>query len=158
MTNVRFPSELIRPTTGDIVYFGKELPDPRAGTWSITIPIEPFSADGEDSRSWRPGTEGPFVISTAVRLDFIELPAEDLMGLANRAFRFPVNPVDGYIDGSVYLSASHNPVDVTAIEFGAATGASITATFAAAFCFQYELADVLNFDKTLTTSLRFSRQ
>jgi hypothetical protein len=156
MTAVRFPLQLIRPTTGRISYFGPDVPPPRTGTWSVTIPIEPFSADDEYSHDWRAGTEGPHVISTEVRLDFIDMPAVDLVGLANRRFRFPINPVEGYIDGSIYLCGSHNGVLVTAIQFGSAVGDSISANFVATFDFQFELWDVLNFDLSFAADLIFS--
>ena len=151
------PSQLIRPTPGEIVFFGEDVPAPRTGTWSIAVPIEPFSADDEYSMEWRAGTEGPYVVSTQIRLEFIEVAADDLSGLGNRAFQFPVNPADGYIDGSIYLCGSHNPVDVTAIEFGPAGVNSIRATFVAKFDFQFELKDVPNFDLTFSADLIFRR-
>ena len=154
---ITFPSQLIRPSPGEIVFFTRDVPAPRAGTWSIAVPIEPLSADDEYSTEWRVGAGGPYVVSTQIRLDFIEVPAEDLSGLANRAFQFPINPADGYIDGSIYLCGSHNPVDVTAIEFGPAGVHSISATFVATFDFQFELRDVLNFDLTFAADLTFRR-
>jgi len=154
---ITFPSQLIRPSPGEIVFFTRDVPAPRAGTWSIAVPIEPFSADDEYTTEWHAGAEGPYVVSTQIRLDFIEVPAEDLSGLANRAFQFPINPADGYIDGSIYLCGSHNPVDVTAIEFGPAGVHSISATFVATFDFQFELRDVLNFDLTFGADLTFRR-
>ena len=96
-------------------------------------------------------------MSTQIRLDFIEVPAEDLSELANCAFQFPVNPADGYIDGSIYLGGSHNPVDVTTIEFGPAGVHSISATLVARFDFQSELRDVLNFDLAFSADLIFRR-
>ncbi len=156
MTAVRFPPELIRSNTGQISYFGPDVPPPRTGTWSVTIPIQPFSADDEYSHDWRAGMEGPHVISTQVRLDFIEMPAVDLGGLANQRFLFPINPVEGYIDGSMYLCGSHNPVEVTSIQFGPAVDDSISATFVATFVFQLELRDVLNFDLSFAADLIFS--
>jgi hypothetical protein len=157
MKPVAFPSQLIKSTPGEIVFFGSDVPAPSRGTWSIVVPIEPFSADDEYAKEWRAGTEGPFIVSTQIRLDFIEMPAEDLAGLANRAFRFPVNPVDGYIDGSMYLCGSHNPVDVTAIEFGPAGVNWIRATIVATFDFGFELRDVLNFNLTFSADLMFRR-
>src|SRR4029077_15021805 len=141
---------------GGIVFFSGGLPDARAGTWSMTIPIEPFSSDDEYSKTWRSGSAGPYVVSTEVSLDFIELPANDLNGLANRSFHFPANPDDGYIDGSILLCGSHNPVNVTEIEFGSAGIDSITAKLVVAIDFQYELRDLLNIETTLATSLVFS--
>jgi hypothetical protein len=152
-----FPSQLLRPTPGEIVFFSRDVPAPRSDTWSIVIPIEPFSAEDEYSKEWRAGTAGPYIVSTEIKLDFIVVSAEDLPGLANRDFQFPVNPVDGYIDGSIYLCGCHNPVYVTAIEFGPAGVDSIRATLVATFDFQYELGDLLNFDLTLATDLTFRR-
>jgi hypothetical protein len=152
-----FPSQLIKTIQGEIVFFSPDVPAPSGGTWSIVVPIEPFSADDEYAKEWRPGTGGPFIVSTQVRLDFIEMPAEDLGGLAGRAFQFPVNPVDGYIYGSMYLCGSHNPVDVTAIEFGPARVNWIRATLIAKFDFEFELRDVLNFNLTFSADLIFRR-
>jgi hypothetical protein len=138
---------------GGIVFFSGGLSDARAGTWSITIPIEPFSATDEYSRTWRSGTSGPYVVSTEVSLDFIRLPAENLSGLANRSFQFPVNPIDGYIDGSLLLCGSHNPVNVTEIEFGSAGIDRITARLVATIDFEFELSDLLNVETTLVADL-----
>jgi hypothetical protein len=157
MKPMAFPSQLIKSTPGEIVFFGTDFPAPSRGTWSIVVPIEPFSADDEYAREWRAGTEGPYIVSTQVRLDLIDMPAEDLEGLANRAFQFPVNPVDGYIDGSIYLCGSHNPIDVTAIEFGPASVNSIRATLVAKFDFEFELRDVLNLDLSFSADLIFRR-
>jgi hypothetical protein len=157
MKRITFPSQLIKATPGEIVFFSRDVPAPSGGTWSILVPIEPFSADDEFAMDWRAGTEGPYIVSTQVRLDFIEMPAEDLAGLANRTFQFPVDPVEGYIDGSIYLCGSHNPVDVTAIEFGPARVSSIRATLVATFDFGFELRDVLSFDLTFSADLLFRR-
>ncbi len=84
------------------------------------------------------------------------MPAVDLGGLANQRFLFPINRVEGYIDGSMYLCGSHNPVEVTSIQFGPAVDDSISATFVATFDFQLELRDVLNFDLSFAADLIFS--
>lgn len=54
----------------------------------------------------------------SIRLDHIAGLETDPRELAGRSFVFPVNPVDGYIDGSVYLQGRHHSVDVTALHFG----------------------------------------
>jgi hypothetical protein len=56
------------------------------------------------------------LIETEIVCDFIDLPGSDLTALSGHSFDFPVNPVDGYIDASVYLGGAHNPIDLTRIE------------------------------------------
>lgn len=103
--------EFLRPKSGTIEYYRADLDHPVAGIWSIEIPLEPFSADDEfDPATFRPGPAGPEIIDTAIVLDFIKLPAEELTELSQRTFTFPVNPEDGYIDGSIYLIAAHCPL------------------------------------------------
>ena len=56
------------------------------------------------------------IVSTSVYLYAIELP-DPLQNYIGKTIQFPLNPNDGYIDGSVYLRNVHNPVDVTEIKF-----------------------------------------
>ncbi|MBF5006459.1 hypothetical protein [Diaphorobacter caeni] len=74
------------------------------GDASLYVMLTPFLHAGE-------------LIDTAIRLDGIELPSVMLAPLAGKSFDFPVNPDDGYIDGSVYLANAHQTVDVTRLEF-----------------------------------------
>ena len=55
----------------------------------------------------------------------MELPSDRFEVLAGRTFTFPVNPEDGYIDGSIYIDHVHHPVDITAIRFGPLVGSVI---------------------------------
>ena len=48
-------------------------------------------------------------VETSIRLDGIDLPSNP-KALAGRTCDFPVNPEDGYIDGSIYFFAAHHPV------------------------------------------------
>lgn len=74
--------------------------------FDIDIPLEPFQFKGER-------------VSTSVELNFIRLPvANDWREIAGQSYEFPVNPEEGYIDGSVYLDAAHNPADATRLAFG----------------------------------------
>lgn len=57
------------------------------------------------------------VFDSSIRLDGIDIPIGP-NELQNKSYGFPVNPEDGYIDGSIYFFSSHNPVDVTQLEFG----------------------------------------
>lgn len=115
------------------------MDSPVAGTWSIEVPLEPFSADDEfDPDTFRPGSDGPTVIDTEISLDFIRLPLpadSTLADLALRPFDFPPYPDDGCVDGSIYLLACHCPADVTRISFGDVDGDTISATLQVTFDF-----------------------
>ncbi len=152
-----FPDALLVPLRGDIVFHDPARGQPTGGTWAIEIPLAPFSADDQYSTTWRAGLDGPDVIRTSVDLELIHLPAETLDGLAGSSFTFPVNPEPGYIDGSIYLGAAHNPVDVTKIKFGAIDGHEIDAEVTAVLNFEFELYGVQNRDATLATRLTFRR-
>ncbi|GAA2416407.1 hypothetical protein GCM10010191_28510 [Actinomadura vinacea] len=149
--------EFLQPRPGTICHWPAGLDHPVAGTWTITIPLEPFSADDEyEPATFRPGTGGPELVTTDISLDFIKLPAAELATLSRRTFTFPVNPEDGYIDGSIYLVAAHCPVDVTRIEFGQAAPGHITATLHAYFDFDAAGGiDIHNRTADLKTILRF---
>jgi hypothetical protein len=70
---------------------------------SIEILIMPFLLNGE-------------VVNTSIRLDGIDLPSNMLRDLVGKIFAFPVNPNDGYIDGSIYIQ-EHHSVNVTSLSF-----------------------------------------
>ncbi len=72
-------------------------------TYAFNIPISPFELDEEN-------------VETSLRLDFIKL-SKPIENYIDETVAFPVNPNEGYIDGSIYLKGAHNPVDVTAIKF-----------------------------------------
>ena len=57
------------------------------------------------------------LVDQSIRLDGIALPSDVLRDLAGKSFEFPINPVEGYIDGSIYLENRHQPVDVTLLSF-----------------------------------------
>ncbi|MDB6139333.1 MAG: hypothetical protein JWO94_2405 [Verrucomicrobiaceae bacterium] len=71
----------------------------------ISFDFVPFELEGEE-------------ISTDLCLDFITLPVTSWKQLAGRTFDFPVNPEEGYIDGSILLFDAHNQVDVTRLVLG----------------------------------------
>ncbi len=73
------------------------------GRYNIEVPIEKFILDEK-------------TIETSLRLDYISLPNK-LETYIGEKIAFPVNPIEGYIDGSIYLRDAHNPVDVTEIHF-----------------------------------------
>src|SRR5688572_4069016 len=56
-------------------------------------------------------------IETSLILDFVRFDISKIKELENKVFEYPINPVEGYIDGSIYLFGAHNPFDVSKIEF-----------------------------------------
>jgi hypothetical protein len=72
----------------------------------LEVSLMPFTLDGE-------------LIETKILLEHISLTTAELSELQEKQFRFPVNPEDGYIDGSVYIQHAHHPLDVTLLSFGA---------------------------------------
>ena len=93
--------------------------------YRIEIPLEPFDFQDEPQE-------------TSVRMDFIKFAVSSWRQLPGREFRFPVNPEEGYIDGSIYLGHAHNPADTTRIAFGDLNGNVLTATFDITFDFTFE--------------------
>lgn len=89
-----------------------------------------------------------------IRLDRVRLPSTDLAALSGRTFDFPVNPEDGYIDGSVYFLDRHNPVDVSRIVFSGFAGDSAIVTIEAAFLLEFEATGYRNFQKVLSCRIR----
>ncbi len=85
----------------DALYFVQRGPDDLA---AIHIRVSVFIADEEQH--------------TSIRLDHIPGLGANPRKLAGRSFAFPVNPAEGYIDGSMYLHGRHHPVDVTTLHFG----------------------------------------
>jgi len=73
--------------------------------YRIDIPLEPLTFDGKTER-------------TSVQMDFIRFAVPSWRQLPGREFRFPVNPEEGYIEGSIYLAHAHHPADTTRIAFG----------------------------------------
>src|SRR4051812_12891453 len=149
--------ELLQPSTGILRYWPADLDHPVAGTWAITIPLAPFSADDEfEPATIRPGTAGPELVTTEIMLDLVALPGDGPAALSRRTFTFPVKPNAGFIDGSIYLLATHCPVNVTRIEFGTVTADEIKATLHAHFDFDAARGiGIRNRTAVLQTVLRF---
>jgi hypothetical protein len=150
-------NDLLRPEPGRIVYLSPRRSGPAAGTWAITVPLAPFSADDRfDPSTFRPGSDGPKIIKTAIVGEFIDLPGDDLTTLADRTFEFPVNPHPGYIDASIYLGGAHNPVDITRVEFGTVRAQDIDVSLHAAFDFTQENVEIANRSAVVRANLRFA--
>jgi hypothetical protein len=93
--------------------------------YDIDLPMRPFEFEGE-------------VQDTSVGLSRIQFDGLDWRDLAGREFRFPINPTEGYVDGSMYLGGVHNPADVTRIRFGSLDGTMLTAELDIQLDFTYE--------------------
>ncbi|WP_420389926.1 hypothetical protein [Marinobacter sp.] len=105
------------------------------GNVSLEFDLEPFNfeIDGYQDRA-----------DTSIRLDGISL-ASDPMALEQQEFTFPVNPEAGYIDGSVYILAAHNPVDVTKLRFGKLTGNRLPVEVESFWDMEFECTGFKNF-------------
>lgn len=140
---IELSDDLLRLEPGRIVHLSPRRSSPAAGTWSVTVPLVTFSAaDLDDPATFRPGTDGPEIVKTAVVGEFIHLPGNDLARLTERTFDFPVNPHPGYIDASIYLGGGHNPVDITRMAFGTAHSQRIDVVLHVAFDFTQEGVEI----------------
>jgi hypothetical protein len=108
--------------------------------YDIRINLQPFMLDDES-------------IKTAFCLDGVQLP-EDKQAWVNQTFTFPVNPHDGYIDGSIYLLCVHNPADVTSIRFGEIHDNLISAEFSIYIDFEFEGTDFQNTNFVISVPLK----
>ena len=111
------------------------------GSLSIEIGIEPFELSQDEY------TEN---VDTSIRLDCINLP-KNVSHLTGQSFCFPVNPEEGYIDGSIYFFAAHNPVDVTEIKFGELLNGKLTLLLETSWDLEFERTGFKNFNKTIQT-------
>lgn len=149
-----FSDEFLICRAGTIRYWPGDAADPAADTWSMTVPLAVFSADDVyNPNTFRVGVSGPEIIDTAVRLDFIRVPAKSLEDLGRRTFSFPVNPNGDFIDATIYLGGGHCPIDITCIEFGPSGDDRIPATLHAWFDFSAEAVEIENRAATLAVEL-----
>ncbi|WP_048506415.1 hypothetical protein [Chryseobacterium angstadtii] len=95
---------------------------------------------------------------TSIVLDFIPSKKINIHELENKTFEFPINPDPGYIDGSIYLSHSHNPVDVKKITFGKITGNVIETSIYYDIIFEFENTGYRNItDQKMTFPLSLEK-
>lgn len=92
---------------------------------------------------------------TCIQLDFIKIYFRSFSDLQDKEFEFPVNPEEGYIDGSVYLDSQHIPVDVTKISFCSFDGDYIKAKIFGMVLFDYCGYKEPNQEFELEATLRF---
>lgn len=101
------------------------------GCLYIRVPLHPFTLNiGEGGSEVK--------IETSLRLAKVGLSSERFELLTGRTFTFPVNPEDGYIDGSIYIEHAHHPVDITAIRFGSLVGEAIEVEFEGNLVLEFE--------------------
>ncbi len=114
------------------------------GDVSLEIGIEPFelSLDGYSEE-----------IETVISLNGINVPSE-LSELTGKTFTFPVNPDEGYIDGSVYFFGAHSPVDITEIKFGESTNGKLPIALKSSWALEFELTGFKNCTTTIQTYLK----
>jgi hypothetical protein len=112
--------------------------------YSIIIPIVKFILDEQ-------------VTETSIRLENIALTG-DIKNLINKSINFPLNPKEGYIDGSIYLRNCHNPVDVSQIEFLKISDDYIATKITADFIFDYENIGFPNQKRTIETKLKIGNK
>ncbi|BFO67738.1 hypothetical protein [Chryseobacterium sp. KCF3-3] len=92
--------------------------------YKISIPVSKFVLDNS-------------IVDTAIELDFVPLP-EPLSAYIGKSVVFPVNPEEGYADGSVYVRSSHNPVDLIRLSFLNAEDGMLMVEASMKFDFEYE--------------------
>lgn len=103
---------------------GNILKNDEENLYTIFLPISKFVIDNE-------------IVETSIRLDFIELK-ETLKTYIGKTVSFPINPIEGYIDGSIYMRNAHNPVDVTEIKFLNIENGNLTTEITMNFDFEFE--------------------
>src|SRR5665811_1912788 len=103
----KFNPELLKQKNGrldSVIFKNSYLNIPETLFYTIEIELTDFFFENQS-------------IESAVILNFVRFDINRLKDLENQIFEFPINPVDGYIDGSIYLFDVHNPFDVKKIEF-----------------------------------------
>ena len=149
-------SSLLAPKDWGTILFYGAASEPLTDTWTVTVPVVPFSADDEAQPStFRSGVAGPDIVETSFQFDFIVFDgALSVAELEGRSFTFPVSPENNYVDASIYLCHRHNPIDVTKIHFGVSDGDTIPASIECHVDFGFEAVGAADFDTTITTRLR----
>jgi hypothetical protein len=101
-----------------------------SGDFSIEILMRPFFDDEE-------------IVDTSLRLDGVNLVSGLLRDLVGKTFEFPVNPDEGYIDGSIYLKGAHHPADVTSLQFNESRDGKVMLIAKGVYVFDFEGLDRL---------------
>ena len=94
--------------------------------FEIAIPIEKFILDDE-------------IVETQLHFSNIILENK-IETYVEKTISFPVNPIQGYIDGSIYLRDAHNPVDILEIKFIKLENNTLVAALTMDFVFEFTAA------------------
>ena len=94
-------------------------------------------------------------VETKIDLTRIILP-KSLSECIGENISFPINPTEGYVDGSIYLAERHNPVDVYEITFISQADNLLELEMKMIFNFEYEGTGLKN--EKLTKSIFLSIQ
>ena len=131
----QFPQHKINPL--------KALMSGDDGDMAIEIILSPFQicADGYSE-----------TVDSSVILDCIPISSA-LPELEGKTFEFPVNPDEGYIDGSIYFFAAHNPVDVINITFGYISNNQLPIKLYSKWVLEFENTGFQNFDYIIETNI-----
>ena len=130
-----FPKNKIKPIKGELS--GSD------GDASIEILLEKFELEVEGYSE---------EVETSIRLDSIDIPTSPEV-IEDKVFQFPVNPNVGYIDGSIYFFAAHNPVDVTKITFGKIKNGILPITLECKWVLEYERTGFSNFESKIEANI-----
>jgi hypothetical protein len=108
--------------------------------YCIIVPLANFILDEKE-------------IETNLWFDNIKL-MKSLDTYIGETIDFPINPNNGYIDGSIYLRDAHNPVDISSIKFIKIKNENITVALTMNFVFEYEGIGFTN--ESLTTEVKLT--
>ncbi len=134
----KFPVEILKPISGTLnalIFENSLINLPTSLFFNIEIPLEPINM----AKLWDDDEDENY--ETSFRLDGIKLGIKSLKELENQTFTFPINPEEGYIDGSIYLFDVHNIIDVTNITFGEFQNQSIPIKITLRIDFEFEGTD-----------------
>jgi|GEM_PF-1164781 len=127
------------------IFENKFLKIPATLFYEIEILFEPFKTENELNQ-------------TIVQLNFIRLNTRKIKNLENSEFHFPINPDDGYVDGSIYLFDVHNPFDVTKMTFGKIVNSTIELKLEYNIIFEFEGTGYSNsLNNTLTLKIALDK-
>jgi hypothetical protein len=124
----KFNSELLEQKNGTldaVIFKNSYLSIAETLFYTIQIDLKDFSFENHS-------------IETAIILNFVRLDIHRIKELENQVFEFPINPIEGYIDGSIYLFDVHNPFDVKKIEFKNWENGSVDAVIHYDIDFEFE--------------------
>jgi hypothetical protein len=127
----RFPIELVRFEHGIFVPWASDgrLESFELNAVEMIVPVRGsfpvFEAEAEE-------------IATSIVASFGAFRVRRLQELSGEWLRFPINPTEGYIDGSIYLANVHNPVDITALKFGPVNDGTVHVDVEAELLFEFE--------------------